>query len=56
MICDILLDRNDRKTAAMMPTRDLPLYLRDDRRCDRPNPRLGRKRALAFVRSLTTRI
>ena len=48
-------DRIDRNTAAMMPARDFPLVLRDEWRSDRPKPRLGRLRALAIVRSLTTR-
>lgn len=31
--------------------RDFPLGLRKEWRCDRPNPRLGRRRALAFIAS-----
>ena len=32
-----------------LPARDFPLVLRASWRCDQPNPRLGRSRALAFI-------
>lgn len=32
-----------------LPERPFPLVLRDCWRCDRPNPRLGRLRALAII-------
>lgn len=34
-----------------LPERDFPLVLREEWRCDRPNPRLGRRRALAIIAS-----
>ena len=34
-----------------LPERDFPLVLREEWRCDRPNPRLGRCRALAIIAS-----
>lgn len=33
----------------VVPIRDFPLVLRQEWRSDRPNPRLGRLRALAYV-------
>lgn len=33
------------------PERPFPLVLRASWRCDQPNPRLGRLRALAFIAS-----
>lgn len=32
-----------------LPERPFPLVLRAEWRCDRPNPRLGRLRALALI-------
>lgn len=55
MITDVLLDRIDRRTKALMPPRDFPLVLRQEQRVDLPQPRKGRLLALDFVRSLTTR-
>ena len=37
-----------RPTPALLE-RPFPLVLRDCWRCDRPNPRLGRRRALALI-------
>lgn len=34
---------------APLPERPFPLVLREEWRCDRPNPRLGRLRALAQI-------
>jgi len=34
-----------------LPARPFPLVLRTAWRCDQPNPRLGRLRALAFIAS-----
>ena len=34
-----------------LPERPFPLVLRSEWRCDRPNPRLGRLRALARIAS-----
>jgi len=50
-----LIERLDRQAAEMMPPRDFPLVLRDEWRADKPNPRLGRLRALAWLRTRTTR-
>lgn len=36
-----------------LPERPFPLLLRPSWRCDRPNPRLGRLRALALIASTT---
>jgi len=36
-----------------LPERPFPLLLRPSWRCDRPNPRLGRLRALAFAANTT---
>ena len=32
-----------------LPSRDFPLVLRQEWRCDGPNPKLGRLRALALI-------
>lgn len=37
-----------------LPARPFPLVLRAVWRCDQPNPRLGRLRALAFIASHPT--
>jgi hypothetical protein len=37
-----------------LPARPFPLVLRPSWRCDRPNPRLGRLRALAFIATRPT--
>ena len=63
MITENLIDRLNAQAAALMkrapvlPPRDFPLVLREDWRADRPNPRLGRLRALAVIatRRKTTR-
>ena len=36
------------------PERPFPLVLRREWRCDQPNPRLGRLRALALITASTT--
>lgn len=36
-----------------LPARHFPLVLRAEWRCDRPNPRLGRLRALALTANTT---
>ena len=37
-----------------LPPREFPLVLRREWRIDRPNPRLGRLRALALITASTT--
>ena len=37
-----------------LPPREFPLVLRREWRSDRPNPRLGRLRALALITASTT--
>ena len=39
------------RPAPALPARDFPLVLRREWRCDGPNPRLGRLRALAIIAS-----
>lgn len=39
---------------AALPARPFPLVLRPSWRCDQPNPRLGRLRALAFISARPT--
>lgn len=55
MITEFLIDRIDRKMAAMMPAQDFPLVLRDEWRSDKPNPRLGRICARAWLAMRRTR-
>lgn len=55
LITENLIDRLNAKAAALMarppvqPSRDFPLVLREEWRTDRPNPKLGRLRALAMI-------
>lgn len=37
------------RPAPALPERPFPLVLRQSQRCDLPNPRLGRRRALALI-------
>lgn len=42
------------KPTPALPARDFPLVLRREWRCDQPNPRLGRLRALALIAARPT--
>ena len=55
MITENLIDRLSQKAGELMaakpvlPPRDFPVALRQEWRADRPNPRLGRLRALGAI-------